>query len=1011
MTWLAAVVLSCLVLHVFCGISPAPTNVTVTSTGSKSILVKWTKVTGASNLLGYVVYHKENVSNSGESATPTRPDVTQLSITGLKPYRIYHVQVAANTSLGVGYRSEAVFERTDVDSPPPPRGLTVRFTSESSLRADWLLITRDKANGVIIGYQYLLYNQSGLMSNDTELNTTSSHTFNDLERCEGYEVRVRAWTAGGYGNYSIVELPNECAIPVIQSPYLILIATETKPLVLPLNYTSIPPASTIWTLPDKSTLALNYQLFRSVIDEETKRVRDSVIHNNETLSFNYVVSGDKGTYTCNVTNRLGSAIATRDLLIDNDAVRITFLLKITSETYSSKLKEPKSPEFNALASNIKKQISLLYADKQSYSILQVNINSFSNGSVMASFDVLANRTASISHAYLEKDLVATMVTQARKGSVGELKVDGVIIEGNPPAVKNLQVHDVQSTYVKLTWDLPDFPKEYEIDSFSLEFMKHGDSDFKNSKTIASGEAKAGMVEGLEPGTDYYVRVVTHRKLVSQDGKSERLEITTPDRMLKVILLTIILPVGLAIFIVSLFLAVFRPRCSTADKPLQPSPMRQIFGPRDGPANNENLYAACLREFPCEWNEIPRDDVDFGKELGSGAFGEVYAGTVSKDGKCLPCAVKTLKRHATEREYRDLFNELSIMGQVGFHPDVVNLIGACTVDGPLWVIVSLAENGNLLDYLHLHRKPNYQYHSYENIPTVSTEQPEEISYVQKLKFAHGIAQGMRHLEKHKCVHRDLAARNVLLGRGLEPIVSDFGLSRDIYESGMYEDLRGGKRPVRWMAPESIEDYTCTSKSDVWSYGVLLWEIETQGTVPYAAMETGQDILSEVKRGYRLEQPPECDDKIYALMLDTWDPNPLNRPSFEVIVNRVEVLLTAVSGYLELEGGGSLNLTPYDEVNITGSSLNLYTPNGDVPGGNKNDNHTNVGYHDHDNEEARENTADDRYEPFVACHAMPKGEEDGVSGSAHDKEPAPAGKDVCITLSPPAQEESLDEETTF
>ncbi|EDO28715.1 predicted protein, partial [Nematostella vectensis] len=279
--------------------------------------------------------------------------------------------------------------------------------------------------------------------------------------------------------------------------------------------------------------------------------------------------------------------------------------------------------------------------------------------------------------------------------------------------------------------------------------------------------------------------------------------------------------------------------------------------------------------------------------------------------------------------------------------------------PLWVIVSLAENGNLLDYLHLHRKPNYQYHSYENIPTVSTEQPEEISYVQKLKFAHGIAQGMRHLEKHKRVSVNLTNK-------------------------------------LFVDPS-------------WSYGVLLWEIETQGTVPYAAMETGQDILSEVKRGYRLEQPPECDDKIYALMLDTWDPNPLNRPSFEVIVNRVEVLLTAVSGYLELEGGGSLNLTPYDEVNITGSSLNLYTPNGDVPGGNNNDNHSNVGYHDHDNGEARENTADDLYEPFVACRAMPKGEEDGVSGSAHDKEPALAGKDVCITLSPPAQEESLDEET--
>ncbi|XP_031562475.1 tyrosine-protein kinase receptor UFO-like [Actinia tenebrosa] len=126
-----------------------------------------------------------------------------------------------------------------------------------------------------------------------------------------------------------------------------------------------------------------------------------------------------------------------------------------------------------------------------------------------------------------------------------------------------------------------------------------------------------------------------------------------------------------------------------------------------------------------------------------------------------------------------------------------------------------------------------------------------------------------------------------------MVSDFGLSRDIYESELYEDVKGGKRPVRWMAPESIEDYTCTSKSDVWSYGVTLWEIETAGTVPYAGVDSGMDILNEIKKGYRLEQPNDCDDDVYALMLDTWRANPLDRPSFFELDERVEQMLAGIS----------------------------------------------------------------------------------------------------------------------
>jgi len=250
----------------------------------------------------------------------------------------------------------------------------------------------------------------------------------------------------------------------------------------------------------------------------------------------------------------------------------------------------------------------------------------------------------------------------------------------------------------------------------------------------------------------------------------------------------------------------------------------------------------------------------------------------------------LKRHGTVAELRDLYNELNIMASVGNHPNIVSLIGACSEDGPLWVVVKFAENGSLLEYIRKQKKqPDY-------INTMEDE-TKGLSNLEILRIAHGIAKGMNHLTKVKCVHRDLACRNVLLGKNFIPMVSDFGLARDIYESGAYETTSGGKLPVRWMALESLQDYSYTTESDVWSFGVVLWEIETGGQVPYAALG-GQEIVETLIRGERLPKPEGCSDQIYDIMLKCWHPNPKQRLPFQELVHVIDSLMTAEADYLEI-----------------------------------------------------------------------------------------------------------------
>ncbi|XP_073682803.1 ALK tyrosine kinase receptor [Garra rufa] len=278
-------------------------------------------------------------------------------------------------------------------------------------------------------------------------------------------------------------------------------------------------------------------------------------------------------------------------------------------------------------------------------------------------------------------------------------------------------------------------------------------------------------------------------------------------------------------------------------------------------------------------EVPRRNISLTRGLGHGAFGEVYEGlAVGIPGEPSPMqvAVKTLPEVCSEQDELDFLMEALIISKFS-HQNIVRCIGVSLQALPRFILLELMAGGDLKSFLR------------ETRPRL--EHPSSLTMVDLLNIARDIARGCQYLEENQFIHRDIAARNCLLtckGPGRVAKIGDFGMARDIYRASYYR--KGGRAmlPVKWMPPEAFMEGIFTSKTDTWSFGVLLWEIFSLGYMPYPS-RSNQEVLEFVTNGGRMDPPKNCPGPVYRIMTQSWQHQPEDRPNFSTILERIDYCL--------------------------------------------------------------------------------------------------------------------------
>ncbi|XP_066024995.1 proto-oncogene tyrosine-protein kinase receptor Ret-like [Pocillopora verrucosa] len=319
-----------------------------------------------------------------------------------------------------------------------------------------------------------------------------------------------------------------------------------------------------------------------------------------------------------------------------------------------------------------------------------------------------------------------------------------------------------------------------------------------------------------------------------------------------------------------------------------------------PLSTEQIIEyASLNPYTRSW-EILREHVTIKQIVGKGAFGQVAKVTaINLQGRAEKTlvAVKIMKGNASESERKDLLSELELRKQLKPHPYVIKLFECVTKSEPLFVLIEYVPFGDLLGYLRKSRGLNDTYYKDQDIKPQTN-----LTSQQLIKFAWQIADGMSYLSSIPVIHRDLAARNVLVGEEETCKVTDFGMARDVQEDNIYERKTRGRLPVKWTAIEALLYGKYSTKSDVWSYGVLLYEILTIGGSPYPRMD-GRKIANLLQEGYRMPKPQHVDDKLYDFMTKCWKDDPNLRPSFEKLRNKLKEM--------ENQHNWLINLKNYDD----------------------------------------------------------------------------------------------------
>uniref|UniRef100_A0A3Q2DCH7 receptor protein-tyrosine kinase n=1 Tax=Cyprinodon variegatus TaxID=28743 RepID=A0A3Q2DCH7_CYPVA len=450
----------------------------------------------------------------------------------------------------------------------------------------------------------------------------------------------------------------------------------------------------------------------------------------------------------------------------------------------------------------------------------------------------------------------------------------------PSPVSSIQLTDVTRHSLSLAWQQPDRPNgvilEYEVKFYEKDQRER-------SYRIMRTFLRSVDVAGLNPLT-VYVFHVRARTAAGYGEYSAPFEFSTNSDpfpligegvnsaflLLSVSGVGILLLISAAVFIISRRRSKYSKTKQDAEEEKHLNPGVKIYV---DPFTYEDPDQA-IHEFA---KEIDVTNIHIERVIGIGEFGEVCSGRLRAQGKReIYVAIKSLKAGYSDKQRRDFLSEASIMGQFD-HPNIIRLEGVVTRCKPLMIITEYMENGSLDAFLRKH--------------------DGQFTVIQLVGMLRGIASGMKYLSDMSYVHRDLAARNILVNSNLVCKVSDFGLSRVLEDDP--EAAYTTRIPIRWTAPEAISYRKFTTASDVWSYGIVMWEVVSYGERPYWDMNN-QDVIKAIEEGYRLPAPMDCPVVLHQLMLDCWERERADRPSFSQILNMLDKLIRN-PGTLRRTGG--------------------------------------------------------------------------------------------------------------
>uniref|UniRef100_UPI00358E8709 angiopoietin-1 receptor-like isoform X2 n=1 Tax=Myxine glutinosa TaxID=7769 RepID=UPI00358E8709 len=477
----------------------------------------------------------------------------------------------------------------------------------------------------------------------------------------------------------------------------------------------------------------------------------------------------------------------------------------------------------------------------------------------------------------------------------------------PPAPVKVIVGNVTTTSIHIRWSLVEGNGITHVVLKHKVYLEKGYAG-KVELDVTDGSLSEYVIANLLPNTPFLVEVAARNNMGESSPNLIREVRTLPSKMddieghnPQVLLLAVLASVAATcLFVLFLLFVLVCMRSHTSrsfvfsrgegsEPVLRFHPTRLSLAGRSRSRHASSQGTAQYQAEPPgpTYPALAWHDISFREVIGQGNFGQVARATITCGGRKFDAAVKMLKDFASEDDHRDFVGELEVLCKIGCHVNIINLIGACEHRGYLYLAIEYARHGNLLEFLRKSRVLDTDPAFAKQNGTACT-----LSSQQLLHFAADVACGMQYLSEKQFIHRDLAARNILVAEGYVAKIADFGLSRG---EEVYVKKTMGRLPVRWMAIESLNYSVYTTKSDVWSFGVLLWEIVSLGGTPYCGM-TCAELYEKLPQGYRMDTPHNCDDEVYELMKQCWRDRPHERPTFSQVCLSLRRMLEARKAYV-------------------------------------------------------------------------------------------------------------------